>query len=862
MYKRWWFIFNVVISFLLIAAASAHPADMFFQTHTVEISTTGINVTLEMIPGPLLASNIWQEADLDGNELIDFQESRNWANTILKYFVITLDQQPQPIEIDSVIWPESVEALYSADEPITIQFSATWTEKLSATHIVTVNNFYQNNLSVYWFKIKSSTTIGFDTPRQQNGLLTVPVSKLDIDPMSELLNAWESGKPTIPWVIQSLGLDEVAEQAASETNSGSGSRAILEGLIKNDTLTPVFVFSALALSFLLGMLHALTPGHGKTIVAAYLVGTNGKWFHALLLGGIVTITHTGSVLLIGVLTLYLSNSLFTPDLIAKLEIFSGILIVLLSAFLIYQRYPALKKNLQYRKKTSIRFIDTTFPVNNEKQTIKLNIPIEEISQDHTHTPNQPGYIPRGNNSKKQAPAIEWQSMIALGVSGGLIPCPDAIAILLIAITIQRIAFGISMILTFSMGLAIVLITIGIIIVQGKNIFRKLKFFDQVGIWVPMSSALIVLLVGIGLIQGAIKNNIPLNSSSPQTTQQLVTVDNPPQFNIRNSSILFTAMDVTYQYQLFKYDISNANTLQLANNDGGIWDFSLSPDNQHIIYSIPDEYNGSLFVEIDLESNNEKEILNCSNAYCANIEWHPDGQYFLYSRLDNATYNSLGISSIWWFDINTLETNPLFQSEDMPAYNQNFSTDGKWISYATINPQQIRLYEVESGDSIIIPSETGSEILWPPAGENVYIIDTSEFEGYYIPKIYQYNLSTQEKILLLNDFRYDESLGSLSPSGEWIAVNRRDWSATSNYSGNQIWLISVDGKNQRIISDRKEAYYSQTNWSPDGRYLLYYISPLGDNKDDVGIYYFDIETNEEHQLTNSGNRPIWLPEITH
>ena len=860
MHKKWILLF-VLISFINLAAASAHPADMFFQTHSVEISTTGINVTLEIIPGPLLASNIWQEADLDGNELIDFQESRNWANAILKYFVITLDQQAQPIEINSVIWPESVKALYSADEPITIQFSTNWSEKLSATHVVAVNNFYQNNLSVYWFKIKGAGNIGFDTPRQQDGLLTVSVSKVNADPLNELLKVWESGKPTIPWVIQSLGLDDVAEQATSETNSG-GSRAILEGLIKNQTLTPVFIFSALALAFLLGMLHALTPGHGKTIVAAYLVGTNGKWFHALLLGGIVTITHTGSVLLIGVLTLYLSNSLFTPDLIANLEIFSGILIVLLSAFLIYQRYPALKKNLQYRKKTSIRFIDTTFPVNNEKQTIKLNIPIEEISQDHTHTPNQPGYIPRGNNSKKQAPAIEWQSMTALGVSGGLIPCPDAIAILLIAITIQRIAFGISMILTFSMGLAIVLVTIGIIIVQGKNIFRKLKFFDHVGIWVPMFSALIVLIVGIGLIQSAIKNNVT-NSTSPQPTQQLAPVEYTPQFNIQISSILFTAMDDKYQYQLFQYDIANGNTLQLTNYDGGIWDFSLSPDNQYIIYTIPDKLgNGSVFMEIDRITNENKVLLNCSDAYCSNIEWHPDGQYFLYSRLNNATNNNLGISSIWWFDTNTMETNPLFQNEDMPAYNQKFSKNGKWISYATINPQQLRLYNIEDGTNIIIPSQTGSEVLWPPSGEDIYIIDTAEFNDYFIPKLFKFNLSTQKMELLINEFDFDESLGAFSPTGEWITVNRRDWSTNSNYSGNQIWLISPDGKNQRIISDRKEAYYSQTNWSPDGRYLLYYISPLGDNKDDVGIYYFDIETNEEHQLTNSGNRPIWLPEITH
>jgi nickel/cobalt transporter (NicO) family protein len=858
MHKKWLLLY-LIFSFINLSAASAHAADMLFQTHYVDISATNISVKLEIVPGPLIANNIWHEADIDQNESISAQEASQWAQALLKFVVINLDEESQDIVLDSVTWPKDVVALYSADEPIIIHFSANWSKDISGQHTATLNNFYQDKLSVHWFNLRATSRIGFETPRQNDGLLSIIFYKTETNPISGILQNWESGRPSIPWVVQSLGLENVAEQAASEANYSGSSTSILEGLIKTDSLSPVFIISALFISFLLGMLHALTPGHGKTIVAAYLVGTKGRWYHAMLLGLIVTIAHTGSVFLVGFITLFVSNSFFTPNTISLLEIFSGVIIILLGFTLLYRRFPALKEQLQYKSKTDEPYDTDGSAIESQNEKIKIKQEIKELSADHSHDPKQSGFVPRVSATENTAPAVHWRSLIALGVSGGLVPCPDAIAILLVAMTIQRISFGLSMILTFSAGLAIVLIVIGLLIVQGKHLFKRLHFLDNIGIWMPSISAVIVLFIGILIVRSSLianTNNAPSTNAIPQQTP---TVVDTTAFNIANADILFTARDAQFKDQLFRYAISQSTLEQLTNSDVSIWDYSISPDNQYILYIIPDSENGSIFVKKDLRTNTSETFFTCEAAYCSNIEWFPNGEYFLYSRLSNKTNDSLGLSSIWWFDTNNFKTEPLFDNENMPGYNQKISPNGKWLSYATINPQQIRLFEFESGENINILSESGSEVIWKPDSKSIYIIDTYQFGEYYLPKLFLFDIETQEKELLSDQFDYDESLGSFSPTGKWIAVNRRDWSVTSGYSGNQIWLISSDGKKEHVVTNRKDCYYSQAQWSPDGRYLLYYISPLGENKDAVGIYFFDTETNQEHQLTTSGNRPAWLPD---
>ncbi len=262
----------------------------------------------------------------------------------------------------------------------------------------------------------------------------------------------------------------------------------LTGLVKAQQFSPLFLLGAFLLSLVLGSLHAMTPGHGKALVGAYLVGSQGRTRDAIFLGTIVTITHTGSVLLLGLITLIASHYIL-PALIAPwLEVISGVLVIIFGINLLIQRRHDLAAFGSNRKKKpaegfSIKVADHTHD--------------KELSLLHTHDHTHVGEHDHSHPHTHALPAneITWKSLLTLGVSGGLVPCPDAIAILLVAVAVNRIPFGMFLILAFSIGLAFVLIAIGIAMVQGVRFITRSDILSRFSVYAPVVSAVVVSGLG-------------------------------------------------------------------------------------------------------------------------------------------------------------------------------------------------------------------------------------------------------------------------------------------------------------------------------------------------------------------------------
>ena len=121
----------------------------------------------------------------------------------------------------------------------------------------------------------------------------------------------------------------------------------------------------------------------------------------------------------------------------------------------------------------------------------------EHEHDHDHGHEHPH-----GHSHAVPDTLTWRSLIALGVSGGLVPCPDAIAILLVAVAINRILLGLALIISFSLGLAVVLIAIGLLMVNSRRLFDRMNLFNRFTPILPIVSALIVVALGVGLTYGA------------------------------------------------------------------------------------------------------------------------------------------------------------------------------------------------------------------------------------------------------------------------------------------------------------------------------------------------------------------------
>jgi len=226
------------------------------------------------------------------------------------------------------------------------------------------------------------------------------------------------------------------------------------------------VLTSLLVAALLGALHALGPGHGKTIVGAYLIGTRGTARHALFLGLVVTVTHTLGVYLLGVATWGASAWVVPERLFPWIGVLSGLLVVGIGASLVRSR---------------------------------LEAALAEHAGGHHHHDHGDGH----GHSHLPPDALGWRSLFALGVSGGLLPCPSALVVMLAAISLGRIGFGLVLIVAFSAGLAGVLGAIGLVFVYARSWFARLPVDGRFARYVPVASALVISAAGLLIVANAL-----------------------------------------------------------------------------------------------------------------------------------------------------------------------------------------------------------------------------------------------------------------------------------------------------------------------------------------------------------------------
>ncbi len=224
-------------------------------------------------------------------------------------------------------------------------------------------------------------------------------------------------------------------------------------LVGRDQLGFWVIAASLGAALFWGMAHALSPGHGKTIVTAYLVGQRGTPRHAALLGLVVTATHTVGVFVLGAVTLLLSRFIVPEQLYPWLNFASGLLVVLIGASVLRARW--------------------------------------RHGRAHAH-----GHDHHHHHHHHHEGGLSRRSLVAVGVSGGLLPCPSALVVLLAAISLHRVAFGMLLVVAFSVGLALTITGIGLAAVLARGAFRRVSFDGRVVSLLPTVSALVIVAAGL------------------------------------------------------------------------------------------------------------------------------------------------------------------------------------------------------------------------------------------------------------------------------------------------------------------------------------------------------------------------------
>ncbi len=274
----------------------------------------------------------------------------------------------------------------------------------------------------------------------------------------------------------------------------------LAQLIAVPKLTIGVALFGLLIAVLLGGLHALSPGHGKTVVGAYLVGSRGTARHAAFLGLTVTITHTAGVFALGVATLLASQYVVPERLFPVLSLLSGAIVVAVGASLLIRR---LRAATGWHSDGHVH----------EGLSHSHHEHMHSGDHDHAGGPTKPhshggrvhSHLPPGADGSP----VTWRSLLALGISGGILPCPSALVVLLAAISLHRVGYGLLLVVAFSAGLAGLLTAVGLAFVYAGRLLKSTGGFGRVGRVLPVFSALVITCAGIAICYEAL-NQTGLN----------------------------------------------------------------------------------------------------------------------------------------------------------------------------------------------------------------------------------------------------------------------------------------------------------------------------------------------------------------
>ncbi|MCW2964936.1 MAG: hypothetical protein JWO17_2188 [Actinomycetia bacterium] len=267
-------------------------------------------------------------------------------------------------------------------------------------------------------------------------------SPLDVARASAELRPSHDGPPTLLAGKALAAPDRIAD-------SGFAS------LVGRRHLSALMILGSLALAVFWGAAHALSPGHGKTIVSAYLIGSRGTPWQAALLGLITTATHTAGVFALGGVTLLLSQWIVPDRLYPWLDLSAGLLVVGVGAAVLVGR--------------------------------------ARHARAHRH----------GHGHHHHHHAHEQRSLLAVGISGGLLPCPSALVVLLAAISLHRVAFGMLLVVAFSVGLAVTITAVGLVAVLATSAFGRLDGRGRLLRVLPALSALVIVLAGVAMVARAL-----------------------------------------------------------------------------------------------------------------------------------------------------------------------------------------------------------------------------------------------------------------------------------------------------------------------------------------------------------------------
>lgn len=480
------FCITLVIVMLLPAVAVAHPLGNFTinRYSRLEVAGSQIGLTYIVDMAEIPAHQERTTIDQNGDNTIDAMEQETYVtqrlDSLSRQLVLRLNGQEQQWQLESY---ELTFPVGQAGLP-TLRFVTQWTTAFSVQQAI-------------WQADYQDTTYGDRIGWQEVVVQAAASARLEgssvaaVD-VSQELRTYPDNLLQSPLTVNQATFRFAPLGGSKETNAAPAAAPVLTApdragrpvdpfaeLINATTLSPWAILLALLAAFGWGAAHAFSPGHGKTIVGAYLVGSRGTVRHALFLGLTTTITHTAGVFALGFVTLFAAQFILPEKLYPWLSMVSGVFVVVIGAMMIKDRLHSFLSGHTHHHNHHDHDHD------------------HNHDHDHSHDHGPHGHhhhLPPGTDGSP----VTWRGLLALGISGGLLPCPSALVLMLGAISLERVSFGLALIVMFSLGLASVLTAIGVVLVYAGKFFQRIPESGPLFRFVPVASALFITVVGVGI----------------------------------------------------------------------------------------------------------------------------------------------------------------------------------------------------------------------------------------------------------------------------------------------------------------------------------------------------------------------------
>lgn len=479
------YIFIAIL--LLTGSAFAHPLGNFSvnQYSRLEIEKSQIKIRQVLDMAEIPTFQLQSEIDTDKNGEMSETELNAYAEKVtpehLANLSLTVNNQPLEIRAES----KNVSLQEGAGNLPTLRIE--WDLSGNLTNLAETNQvrFENKNYAerLGWNEIVITRANGiniFDSTAFGSGvtdeLKAYPQESLSA-PLAERTVRFSFSTNVIPATAKLL-----------QNRDGHAATPVqkdrLAELIAVPEITPTIALFGLLLAFGLGAMHAMSPGHGKTVVGAYLVGSRGTIKHAMFLGATVTITHTLGVFALGLITLFASNYILPEKLLPFLSFVSGLLVLYIGLTMFKSRLFSV---LGWQNAEHHHHHGHEHSHDHE----------HHHHGEHSHSHDEFMHTHDGHTHSHLPPdKISWKSLLALGISGGLLPCPSALVLMLSAISLGRVGYGLILTTAFSFGLAATLTAVGLAFLYVGKLFGGSKLGEnQLVKMLPVFSAFVIACLG-------------------------------------------------------------------------------------------------------------------------------------------------------------------------------------------------------------------------------------------------------------------------------------------------------------------------------------------------------------------------------